>query len=517
MKASSDLDLKKILNVCSARKGIIFVTSLVIFALSAYLAVNLPDIYRSSILILISPQRLPASYVTSTVTTTIEQRIRAVSAEILSRTTLEKVVREFNLYAPKAGSDNMDARVERLRKKIQIQSDVRNNETFRLSFEDQVPERAMQVTARLGSIFIDENLQVREQQAIGTSSFITGEADRLRAELESKEVDVNDFKAKYRNELPEQLDANLRTLEQLRNEQQSSIVRLSALQERKASLEKQLVETKFVPAESGRPKDSGGQQGVPLWQQLENRKMQLEELLTRYSDKHPDIIRLKSEIQSVEAEIQLRQSQIKVSASPDIPVGNPLQQTIAKQIGDVSVEIHATHKTNEVLRSQIAAYQTRVDNTPIRAIELAKISRTYEITLKKYQDLLAKSFDSQLSQNMEKEQKGERFRLVDAAYLPENPVGPHRLVILVFGLFAGLAGGVGLAFLQENMDTSFKRVDDLEGYVSLPLLATLPAVITRGSVLDQRRSQQILVLASVGVLALGLILIHFFGSSLPVF
>jgi uncharacterized protein involved in exopolysaccharide biosynthesis len=294
-------------------------------------------------------------------------------------------------------------------------------------------------------------------------------------------------------------------------------VRLSALQERKASLEKQLVETKFVPAESGRPKDSGGQQGVPLWQQLENRKMQLEELLTRYSDKHPDIIRLKSEIQSVEAEIQLRQSQIKVSASPDIPVGNPLQQTIAKQIGDVSVEIHATHKTNEVLRSQIAAYQTRVDNTPIRAIELAKISRTYEITLKKYQDLLAKSFDSQLSQNMEKEQKGERFRLVDAAYLPENPVGPHRLVILVFGLFAGLAGGVGLAFLQENMDTSFKRVDDLEGYVSLPLLATLPAVITRGSVLDQRRSQQILVLASVGVLALGLILIHFFGSSLPVF
>jgi protein tyrosine kinase modulator len=514
MKSSSDLDFQKILNLCSAHKRVIFVTSLVIFALSAYLAMSLPDIYRSSILILISPQKLPASYVTSTVTTTIEQRIRAVSEEILSRTMLEKVVREFNLYPSEAGSGNISAQVDRLRKNIQI--DVRNNDSFRLSFDHESPKTAMQVTARLGSIFINENLQVREQQAIGTRDFISAQADRLRAELDAKEVDVNDFKAKYRNELPEQLDANLRTLEQLRNEYQGNMLRLSSLQERKANLEKQLVETKFVPYNSG-SKDSLGQRGVPLYQQLESRKMELADLLTRYSDKHPDIIRLKGEIQSLETEARLRQSQAKAPDAPTLPDGNPVQQTIAKQISEITLEIHAMQAANDLLRSQIASYQSRVDNTPVRAIELAKTSRTYDITLKKYQDLLAKSFDSQLSQNMEQQQKGERFRLVDPAYLPQTPVRPNRPVILLLGLLAALGGGVALAFLLENMDTSFKRSEDLDGYVNAPLLATLPEITTRGSVLAQRRTRQILTLASLGVLTVGLIVIRLFGSLLPGF
>ncbi len=515
MKPSYDLDLKKIVGLLYARRLVIVIAFLVISSLTAFLAASLPDIYRSSILILISPQRLPASYVTSTVTTTVEQRIRAVSAEILSRTTLEKVVREFNLYAPKSGPENLDARLERLRKNIQI--DVRNNDTFRLSFDDYSPEKAMLVTARLGTIFIDENLQVREQQAAGTRSFISTETDRLRAELESQEVAVNEFKAKYRTELPEQLDANLRTVEQLRAEQQSNLVRLASLEERKASLEKQLVEMKSMPPEISRSKDLAAPQGVPLWQQLESRKLQLDEFLTRYSDKHPDIIRLKGEIQSLEAEAQ-RQAKVPGAASmAAAPVGSPLQQMTVKQIADVGVEIHATRANSDLLRAQIAAYQTRVDNTPVRSIELAKISRTYEITLKKYQDLLAKSFDSQLSQNMEKQQKGERFRLVDPAYLPEHPVRPNRLAIVLLGLLAGLGAGVGLALLQENMDTSFKAAEELEGYIAVPLLATLPAVTTRGSILQQRRTRQILVFASVGVLAIGVVLIHFLAPSLPVF
>ncbi len=516
MKPASDLDLKRIISVVYARRSIIIVAFLVVASLTAYLAVSLPDIYRSSILILISPQRLPTSYVNSTVTMTVEQRIRALSAEILSRTNLEKVVREFNLYAPVNGSgNNIDARLERLRKNIQIE--VRNNDSFRLSFDHESPKTAMLVTSRLGAIFINEDVQVRQQQAIGTREFISAEADKLRAELEAKEVAVNDFKAKYRNELPEQLDANLRTLEQLRNEQQANMVRLSGLQERKASLEKQLAESNFALPEIGRSKDSTGQEGIPLWQQLESRKMQLEELLTRYSDKHPDIVRLKSEIQSMQKEAQLRQSKVTGSSAPSAPVGSPLQQALAKQLADVGVDIHATQTSNDILRAQIGSYQSRVDNTPVRAIDLAKISRTYEITLKKYQDLLAKSFDSQLSQNMEQQQKGERSRVVDPAYLPEIPVRPNRLIIVLLGLLAGLGAGVGLAFLQENVDTSFKREEDLDGYINAPVLATLPKITTRGSVLEQRRTRQVLALASVAVLTIGLIVIRLFSSSWPGF
>jgi polysaccharide chain length determinant protein (PEP-CTERM system associated) len=401
-----------------------------------------------------------------------------------------------------------------LRKSIQI--DVRNNDTFRLSFDHENPEKAMKVTARLGTIFIDANLEVREQQAIGTTTFISAEADRLRKELELKEVHVNKFKAAFRNELPDQLDANLRTLEQFRAEQQSNMVRLTSLQERKANLEKQLVEVRFVLPDARLSKDPEGRQIVPSWQQLEIRRQELEDFLTRYSDKHPDIIRLRNEVKSLESEAQLRQS--KAQEAPSIvvpaPAGNPLQQTIVKQIADLNVEINALQATNETLRTQIASYQTRVDNTSARANELAKISRTYDITLKKYQDLLAKSFDSQLSQNMEKQQQGERFRLVDPAHRPDTPVRPNRFLILMLGLLAGIGAGVAFAILLENMDTSFKRSEDFAGFLNLPLLASIPSVKTRGSVLEQRWTQRMLVLTSLGALSVGFVLIHFLGSFL---
>ena len=516
MKASAELDLKNVFHLLYARRRIILVTFVVISALTAFLAASLPAIYRSSILILISPQRLPSSYVASTVTTTVEQRIRAASAEVLSRTTLEKVVRQFNLYPSTTDSANIDARIEKLRKNIQIE--VQKNDSFRLSFDDESPERAMLVTAHLGTIFIDENLQAREQQATGTSTFISAESERLRAELESHEATINDFKAKYRNELPEQLDANLRTLEQLRAEMQNNQLRLTTLQERKANLETQLVDSRStLPALAQWSKNGFAMQGLPLSQQLETRKLQLEELLTRYSDKHPDIVRLKSEIAALDAEVRLREAAAKTSKAPEVTVSNSLQQMTTKQIADVGVEINATRAANDVLRGQIAAYQARIDNTPVRAIELTKISRTYEITQKKYQDLLAKSFDSQLSQNMEKQQKGERFRLVDPAYLPDSPVRPNRLAIVLIGLVAGLAAGGGLALLLENLDTSFKRGEELEGFINAPLLATLPQIMTRGSVLARRRSQQSLALGSVAILTVGLVLIGLFATSLAVF
>ena len=144
-------------------------------------------------------------------------------------------------------------------------------------------------------------------------------------------------------------------------------------------------------------------------------------------------------------------------------------------------------------------------------LELNKIGRGYEITLKKYQDLLAKSLESELSENMEKKLKAEQFQVLDPANLPLNPIRPDRMMIVLVGLFAGLAGGVGLAFLLDNLNTSFKRSEDINSYVNVPLLATIPTLITRGTVLEQRRAQGLLVLASIGTLAVGIVCVRIFG------
>ena len=504
MNPQSDVNISQILNGFYRRKWMIFCAFAVVACLSIYLASVLPNIYRSNTLILVTPQKLPASFITSTVTTNLRQRMQSIVQEILSRTNLERIVQEFQLYP---NVRIMEDRVASLRASVNV--NLRRDNVFQLSFDSQNPETARKLASRLSSLFIEQNLQVREQQALGTKTFINTEAERLRKELEEQEAEVNRFKAAHRFELPDQLDANLRTLEQFRGELQGSLTRLASLRERKGTLEKQLVEIEIAGPELQSAKGTEGQAGVSgVTGQF--RKRELENLMRRYSDKHPDVIRLKNEIASVEAQAQTPTKDASFGAYA-APIVSPLAEVLRKQIVGLDAESVAVQTQAEKLRSAIERYQTRIDNTPVRGIELSKISRSHDITLKKYQDLLAKSLESELSENMEKKQKGEQFQIIDPANFPVKPFRPNRQRIILVGLLIGLASGFGLAFLCETLDRSFKHSDDLAGYVNLPVLATLPAIMTRGTLLDERRSQSILVLASIGTLVVGLFCVRQFG------
>ena len=507
MNLGADFDVSQILSSFYRRKGFIVAVFVVVSLLAAYLAHILPDIYRSTTVIIVTPQRVPASFVTSTVTMDLRERMQAIVQEILSRTRLEQIIYQYDLYSsdPKALIEN---RIERLRKTIKLEFPQAN--IFRLSFESESPEKAKQVASRLGALFIDQNLQVREQQAQGTKSFINAEAERLRKELEEQEAVVNQYKAANRFELPDQLDSNLRSSEQLRRELGASQLRLSALQERKSVLQKQTVESDILGIDllggSFLSPESSGTVNV----QVQVKKKELDSLLQRYSNKHPDVVRVKKEIQALEVETRETSSSTPTGPSK-APSGNPLKQVLQTQIADIDSEMQAIRSQDERIRRQVGVLQARVDNTPIRAIELSKISRGYEITLKKYQDLLAKSLESELSENMEKKLKGEQFQIMDAANLPRKPVGPNRPWIILIGLFLGLAAGGGSAFVWDNLDTSFKRSDEINAYVNVPLLATLPALVSRGSVLEKRRAQGLLVAASFGTLVLGVVCLRIFG------
>jgi len=505
---NTELDLSRLLSSFNRQKGLIIAVFIVVSALSAYLAAILPEVYRSSTLILVTPQKVPSSFVTSTVTTDLTERMQSITQEILSRTRLEKIIEEFGLYADKKVS-TMEDRVENLRRRISV--DFRRNNIFQLSFQNENPEKAKQVTSRLASLFIEQNLLVREQQALGTKSFINAEADRLRKELEQQESEVNTFKAAHRFELPDVMDANLRTLEQLRSELQASFSRLASLQERRASLEKQLVESEVsAPEMSSKPGSFGGS-GASADMILQARRRELEELSRRYSSKHPDVILLKAQIAAAEAASKPEKTETSAAKGLTPVVVSPLGQVLQKQITGLDGEIKSIQAQTEGLKQQVALYQSRVDNTSVRGIELSKISRTYEITLRKYQDLLAKGLESELSENMEKKQKGEQFQILDPANFPFKPFRPNRQMILLIGMLAGLGGGFALAFLWDNFNTSFRRAEDLTAYINVPLLATIPALATRSSVLEQRRAHGLLVLGSLAVMVIGLFCVRIFG------
>jgi polysaccharide chain length determinant protein (PEP-CTERM system associated) len=504
MNGIADFDISQILSGFYRRKTLIVCVTVVVFLLGVYLAAILPKVYQSSSLILVSPQRIPTSFVSSTITMDLGERMQSIIQEILSRTQLEKIVKEFNLYP----GGVMEDRVEVLRKAIGL--GFRRNNVFSLSFQSGNPETAKQVASRIASLFIEQNLQVREQQAMGTKNFINAEADRLRKELEEQELVVSQYRATNRFELPDQLDSNLRTLEQLRRELEGSNQRVAALQERKGVLQKQVVESDILGSDLLGGQLIGSTEGAPQNIQVQMRKRELDALLKRYSAKHPDVVRVKKEIEYLEAELP-DNGPAKPATAPMSSSVNPLKQVLQTQISDIDSEIQAMNGQRNQLRTQIGALQGRVDAAPMRGIELSKISRNYDITLRKYQDLLAKSLESELSENMEKKQKGEQFQILDPANFPLRPIRPNRPMVVLMGLLLGLGAGFGLAFLWDNLDTSFKRSDDVNAFVKVPLLATIPALTTRSSVLEERRSQGTLVLASLGVLAVGIICVRAFG------
>jgi polysaccharide chain length determinant protein (PEP-CTERM system associated) len=511
MNPTGDSTFRKILSSFYRRKGLVVSVFVVVSSLAAYLAVFLPDVYRSSTVIRFNQPRVPTTLVGSTVTHPryLRERVQSTIQEFLGTTQLKKTIQEFNRH-PSNASVVLEVGIGELRNSITVEP-RREANVFALSFESKDPEKAKQVTSRLASLFIEQNLRVREHQAEETKSFINSEAERLRKELEEQEAVVNRYKAANRFELPDQLDANLRSLEQLRRELEANNLRLAALQDRKGVLQKQTVESDILVMDV-LPDGSFATQGNGTTQivQIQMKRKELDNLLQRYSGKHPDVVRVKKEIQALETESGDTIPTKSVN-STKASSGNPLKQVLQTQISDIDLEIQSLRSQSERIRNQINVLQIRVDNTPVRAIELSKISRGYEITLRKYQDLLAKGLESGLSESVEKQQKGEQFEIVEPANFPVKPVRPNRIIIVLAGLAAGLAAGVGLAVLWETLDTSFKKSDEINAFVNVPLLATLPALMTRGSVLEQRRAQGFLVLASIGTLAVGVVCVRLFG------
>jgi len=444
----------------------------------------------------------------ATITSSVAERINSISQEILSRTRLEGIIKEFGLF-PGGGGMTMEDRVGMLRGNIRL--DIRRNDAFQISFDSGNPETAMKVVNRLASLFIEQNLQLREQQAIGTTNFINSEAERLRKELEEQESLVTYYKINNRYELPDQLDLNLRLVEQYRGELKANTATLASMQERLGSLQRQLVEANVPVSISSKSGDS--ELKLNLNQKIQFRQKELDSLLVRYSEKHPDVMRLRTEIRLLEKELEGEKEKAKKAGPSSAKTAdNPLKQIIEEQIESLRSSINAIQASNPELLNSIAVHQKRLENIPMRGIELTKVTRTYDITLRKYQDLLAKGLESQLSENLEKKQKGEQFQVIDPANLPLVPFKPNRPFIVFGGLAAGLLGGLAAAFLWEMLDRSFKNSDDLAGFIDLPILATIPAIITRGAVLERRRAQGLLGISTLGALLLGLILVRLFAA-----
>jgi protein tyrosine kinase modulator len=476
-----------IIRIVWRRRWLLVVPVALGLATAPFVAKRIPAVYKSETLIMVIPQRVPDAYVKSTVTATVADRLPAISDEILSRSRLERIIGDFSLYPELRARAPMEDVVSKMRQDIGPVEIQRGQQSFRASYVSQDAHMAQKVTARLASLFIDENSRFRENLAENTNVFLESQLEDAKARLLEHEKKLEEYRRLHSGELPTQLESNLRAIQTAQLQLTTIGESANRARERRLLVERQLVEAETQPASALPLVSAGGQTILPAAQQLEAAERTLEQLKTRYTAVHPEVQgqeRLIRDLREKAAEEARRPVQ---APTPSSLAQSPAELARQKRIREAKDDLDiidgqlSDSKIQEArLTALIAEYQRKIEAVPKRESELVELTRDYDVLKRTYDSLLAKREESQLAANLERRQIGEQFRILDPASLPERAANQSTRLAFSFGpAIIGLMCGVLLAGFLEYRDSSFSQEADVTRVLNLPVLALVPVVASQ--------------------------------------
>ena len=480
MNSPPPLTLHDYWNLAVRRRWLILGALLLSLAGAGILCLVLPKSYRSSALILVESQKIPEDYVKGIVGGTAEERITMIQQYVMSRTLLGKVVQQFDLYQDDVRRHGLETVLEDMRENITVKTVAsagggrasKGVEAFSVSFAHQDPATAMKVTAKLSGLFIEQNLKVREELVEGASEFLAVEVQRAKWELEQQEQGLSEFKKKYMGELPQQTEANLRKLDRLQDELNTVNEALYRLNDRSRMTQKGIDEYRSTGSIS-----NGSETGLagrdPLLVRYKELERALATLTAEYKDTYPDVVQFRKELGEVEAKLAAKYGGERQDEAGRNSL-DPHLQTVTKELDELGTEIAGLKLRQRRLTKQIKEYETRIEQAPAREQDLMILLRDYENMRASYRTLHSKGLNARVAENLEKRQKGEQFRIIDPANLPEVPEKPDIVRIMLIGLALGCGLGLGGAFMLEQYNPSFRRSEDLELLLGLQVVAAIP-------------------------------------------
>ncbi len=461
----------------------------------------LPSTYQSEALILVEQQKVPDQYVVPNVTANLQERLQSITEQTLSRTRLQGTIDRFHLYSQPRGLSGLlksGDPVEQMRNDIKIdlvEAPGRPGEfaAFKMRYSAGSPELAREVNSELTTLFIDENVKVQAQLSENTTAFLENELADARANMAEQEAKVAAFKAKHLGDLPSQLESNVQILSGIQAQLQNTQQAVDAAKQQKLYLES--LQQQYQSAQASLGRGSGDSTVTPIQgldTELLNLRLRLQDLQSRYTDVHPDIVALKGKIEKTErlkkqAENEMAADQkgpkttdaVDAAAMEEVQHGSPTSMMqVQSQLKANQLEILNDLEHEKELESKINEYQARLNLTPATEQELTNISRGYEESKSNYNSLLQKQMQSQLATSLEHRQQGEQFRIVDPPSLPNKPSTPNHLWFSLGGLIAGISLGLGLASVLELTDVRIRQEKDLEGIVPVRVLVGIPRLST---------------------------------------
>jgi len=469
-----------------------------------------PRLYRSEALILVEQQQVPAQYVTPNVTTDAQDRLQSMTQQILSRTRLTRLIEQFNLYPRDRKHMIMDDLVDKMRKDIKIDPEKATSHpgqltAFTISFAAENPRLAQQVTDQLTSILIEQNMADRTQASEGTTDFLENQLEEARKDLDEKEQRQKQFKMEYLGELPEQEQSSLEILNSLEAQLHSDSDALTRAEQDKIYLESvrnEYIAAQQKAAQSGAQAPATGSQTPDAADvALRSLRDELTQDEAKYTPQHPDIIRLKKEIEKWESLKQMENAPSSGANSSDQPKSQSLIE-IESRLKANTTEIAGYRRDLADVQKRISDLQSRLSLTPVREQQLSEVSRGYENARAYYQSLLTKKLESELATNLERRQQGEHLRVLDAASLPQKPSEPNLALIAIAGWLMGLGTGIALMVLREGTLGVLVNEADVSNTTHLPILVRIPVLRSQRE-RATRRWLRALEVCAVAVLILG--------------
>ncbi len=508
--------------------------------------------------------------VRAAVTTFAAQRIQTISQRVMTRSNLMDIIQKYNLYTREKRTKTTEEIVDEMRNDIKlntIDADVmdprRGTPTkatiaFTLSYDGESPEQTQKVASELTNLFLKENLQTRTQQADDTYSFLKDEADKLDAQIAGYEKKLAVFKEKNADNLPDLSQLNMSLMDRTERDLDDVGNQLRTTEERKFYLEAQLAQIsptgptisstgqlvqdptsrlKALRSEYARDiaiyapdhpdvirlkreiasleKQSGPviMEGAQA-KQLENLRAELATARQKYSEDHPDIVKLKKEIAALESTLLKAEHPEKAIAAqmPD----NPAYLTLQSQLQAAEGDIKSLGVKREQLKAKLADYEARMAAAPQIAREYASIMRDHDNAVAQFRDIKAKQMEAGVSKQLEKENKGERFSLIDPPAYPEKPISPNRPAIMFLGFILSLGSGIGFAIAKDSIDNTVTSRKGVAALMGANPLGTIPYIVNGQDRYLRKRTKRRWIIFLITSIVVGLLLIHFLVMPLDI-
>jgi polysaccharide chain length determinant protein (PEP-CTERM system associated) len=502
------------------RRWVIVIPTIVCAYAALVVSSQLTDQYRSEMLIQIVPQRVPDDYVRSTVTMRTEDRLNALTQQVLSRPELERLIREMNLYPKQRQTMPMQDVVDMMRKNVvpevvRSQRERADAEAFYIRFTYPDRELVTRVTERLGDLYIDVNARDRGALAEGTNAFLTTQLAQARQRLDELDMKLKRFREMNAGRLPTQIEMNMQGVHNSQMQLQTLTESIARDRDQKLTKESLLAELQAQPAYAPLAAVAATAAGDSLTvgaspqQQLQQSRDYLAQIELKYRPDHPEVGRTKRRIQELEKRVA--DEPASRPDKPENPAMTPAEQARRDRMTQMRAEIDSLERTirfkegeEQKLRRNLDDYNRRIEATPGVETEWVSLTRDYQTQQNAYTDLLSKSEQSKVAADLEKRQIGEQFRILDPARPPLRPTGVPRLEVNAAGMGLGLFLGMLIAALLEFIDRTYRQPNEIRDVLRLPVLAMVPHIESAEDKARGRRWQKLRAMTvTVVVLAAG--------------